>query len=67
MRLILLILMLPTCFSAQLLDNRGCAVFSGEPFFYTEFIRGNKIKSIIVIIVLVIMLLIYSPEIYPQK
>jgi len=46
MRLILLILMLPTCFSAQLLDNRGCAVFSGEPFFYTEFIRGNKIKSI---------------------
>ena len=38
--------MLPTCFSAQLLDNRGCAVFSGEPFFYTEFIRGNKIKSI---------------------
>jgi hypothetical protein len=46
MRLILLILMLPTCFSAQLLDNRGCAVFSGEPFFYAEFIHGNKIKSI---------------------
>ena len=46
MRLLLLILILPTYFSAQLLDNRGCGVFSGEPFFYTEFIHSNKIKSI---------------------
>jgi hypothetical protein len=46
MRLFLLILILPAYFSAQLLDNRGCEVFSGEPFFYTEFIRDNKIKSI---------------------
>jgi len=46
MRLFFLILILPTCFSAQLLDNRRCAVFSGEPFFYDEFIHNNKIKSI---------------------
>ena len=46
MRLFLLILILPICFSAQLLDNRGCAVFSGDPFFYAEFIHSNKIKSI---------------------
>ena len=46
MRLFLLTLILPACFSAQLLDNRRCEVFSGEPFFYTEFIRNNKIKSI---------------------
>jgi len=46
MRLFLLILILPTYFSAQLLDNRRCEVFSEEPFFYTEFIRDNKIKSI---------------------
>jgi hypothetical protein len=46
MRLLLLILTLPAYFSAQLLDNRGCGVFSEEPFFYTEFIHGNKIKSI---------------------
>tara|TARA_B110000285_G_scaffold78889_1_gene90844 strand:+ start:117 stop:1007 length:891 start_codon:yes stop_codon:yes gene_type:complete len=46
MRLFLLTLIIPVCFSAQLLDNRGCEVFSGEPFFYTEFIHSNKIKSI---------------------
>jgi len=46
MRLFLLTLLFPVCFSAQLLDNRKCAVFSEEPFFYTEFIRNNKIKSI---------------------
>jgi hypothetical protein len=46
MRLFLLILILPTYYSAQLLDNRRCEVFSEEPFFYTEFIRDNKIKSI---------------------
>jgi hypothetical protein len=46
MRLFFLLLILPLGFSAQLLDNRACAVFSEEPFFYTEFIRSNKIKSI---------------------
>ena len=46
MRLFLTVLILPAYFSAQLLDNRGCEVFSGEPFFYAEFIRSNKIKSI---------------------
>ena len=46
MRLFLLILIIPAHFSAQLLDNRGCGVFSEDPFFYTEFIHSNKIKSI---------------------
>ena len=46
MRLFLIVLILPAYFSAQLLDNRRCEVFSGEPFFYTEFIHSNKIKSI---------------------
>ena len=46
MRLFIFILIIPTSFLGQMLDNRGCAVFSGEPFFYTEFIRSNKIKSI---------------------
>ena len=38
--------MIPTSFLGQMLDNSDCAAFSGEPFFYTEFIRSNKIKSI---------------------
>ena len=46
MKLFLLLLIFPVYFSAQLLDNRECGVFSGEPFFYTEFISNNKIKSI---------------------
>tara|TARA_B110000285_G_C14994383_1_gene548017 strand:- start:107 stop:997 length:891 start_codon:yes stop_codon:yes gene_type:complete len=46
MQLFLLTLIIPVCFSAQLLDNRRCEVFSGAPFFYTEFIHSNKIKSI---------------------
>ena len=46
MRLFFLTLLVPAYFSAQMLDNRNCAVFSGEPFFYPEFIRNNKIKSI---------------------
>mgnify|MGYP006108940457 FL=1 len=46
MRLFVLLLILPISFTGQLLDNRKCEVFSGEPFFYTEFIRNNNIKSI---------------------
>ena len=46
MRLFFFILMIPTSFLGQMLDNSDCAAFSGEPFFYTEFIRSNKIKSI---------------------
>lgn len=46
MKLLFLTLLLPVCITGQLLDNRGCAVFSGDPFFYTEFIDNNNIKSI---------------------
>ena len=46
MRLFVLLLIIPISFTGQLLDNRKCEVFSGEPFFYTEFIRNNNIKSI---------------------
>ena len=46
MRLLIFLLVIPGSFLGQMLDNRDCAVFSGEPFFYTDFIRSNKIKSI---------------------
>jgi len=46
MKLLFIMLLFPTCLLAQLLDNRKCAVFSEEPFFYTEFINDNGIKSI---------------------
>jgi len=32
--------------NAQLIDNRKCNAFSDDNFFYQEFVRQNKIKSI---------------------
>ena len=46
MKLIILFLFIPSLLTAQLIDNRKCAAFSSEPFFYTSFIQKNKIKSI---------------------
>ncbi len=31
---------------AQILDNSDCTAFTDEPFFNTQFIKNNKIKSI---------------------
>lgn len=37
---------MPIYFQAQLIDNSKCAVFSDEPFFYSEFIKTNGIREI---------------------
>lgn len=42
----LIIFFSPLLAIAQLLDNSKCAVFSDEPFFYSEFIRKNGIREI---------------------
>jgi hypothetical protein len=42
----LIILTFPFYIQAQLLDNSKCAIFSDEPFFYSEFIQKNGIREI---------------------
>ncbi len=46
MRLLFLFILIPFLGSAQLIDNRGCNAFTDDPFFYNDFIRSNKVKSI---------------------
>jgi len=42
----LFVILFPLLVNAQLLDNRNCAVFSDDPFFYDLFIQKNGIREI---------------------